>query len=105
MTVKNKTLEKVVQEYLGNISRPNPIGLESELIRQNQVTVGNNVGWKIEMLVGPKTDPYYYVFLVLAIANGRLYSLEYNERPLDVPTTLPLIQKMLDSFQILSMPS
>jgi len=105
MTLKNKTLEQVVQEYLSNISRPNPIGLESQLIRQNQVTVGDNLGWKIEMLMGPKTDPYYYLFLVLTIANGKLYSLEYNERPLNVPTTLPLVQKMVDSFQILSVPA
>lgn len=100
MTVKNKTLELVVQEVLNNISKPNPFGLESRVIRQNGVTVGGNMGWKIELFIGPQADPnYYYLFEVLSIASGRLYFLGYEEKPLNVPETLPLVNKMVESFR------
>jgi hypothetical protein len=41
------------------------------------------------------------VLLSERIAHGKLYSLEYNERPLNVPETLPLVNKMLKSFRLI----
>lgn len=93
MTVKNKTLDQVVQEFMINTTKPNPFGLESKIVRQNQVSVGGNPGVKIEMMmsVGPESQSnmYAYLFYVLTIANGKIYSLEYDEKPLQVPKTLP----------------
>jgi hypothetical protein len=52
MTVKNTTVERVVQRMISNFSKPNPFGLESKPIRQNQFTVGGNAGWKMELFIG-----------------------------------------------------
>lgn len=103
MTVKNKTLEQVVNEQLSLLSKPNPLiqGLKYKLIRQNQVLVGGNAGWKIEWFMGNETEPFYYVSEVLTVINGKVYSLEYNEKPLKVPETLPLVNKMIESFHII----
>lgn len=110
MTVKNKTLDQVAQEFRTNISKQKDdllgIETESKLVRQNQVTVGGKTGWKFEMtmFIGPKNDRgmYAYLYVVYRIANGKLYSLEYDEKPLKVPETLPIANKMLESFRVLS---
>lgn len=102
MTLKSKTLEQIVNEQLSQISKPHPLGLETRLIRQNPFKFGNNSGWKIELFIGPQNEPYYYVYEVLTIANGKLYSLEYNERSLNVPQTLPIVNKIVESFHILT---
>jgi hypothetical protein len=73
MTVKNKTLSQLVQENIDLFSKPNPLGIESKIIRQNQVTVGDKPGWKIELFMGSETEPYYYLFQVLTIDNGISY--------------------------------
>ena len=101
MTVKNKTLEQIVHEEMINMSKPNPFGLESKVIRQNQLTVDGNAGWKMEMFVGPEANPFYYVSQILTVANGKIFHLEYNEKPLKVPETLPLVNKMVESFHII----
>ena len=49
-----------------------------------------------------QSNMYAYLFYVLTIANGKIYSLEYDEKPLQVPKTLPIANKMLDSFRIIS---
>ena len=35
MTVKNKTLDQVVQEFTINATKSNPFGLNSKIVRQN----------------------------------------------------------------------
>jgi hypothetical protein len=69
------------------------------LIRKNQVTVGGNDGVKVE-LTSNENDKDYYDFHIFAIADGKLYTLAYAENPLKVPETLPLANKMVESFQI-----
>ena len=94
MTVQNTSLQQRVQQELDTISLNN-----KELIRQNQVTVGGNPGWKIEYR---DTDKYKdrYVFVIYTIADGKFYVLRYVEEPLKVPETLPLANKMVESFHI-----
>jgi hypothetical protein len=41
-----------------------------------------------------------YNFEIWNIANGKFYRLSYLEDPLKVPETLPLVNKMVDSFQV-----
>jgi len=38
---------------------------------------------------------------IFTIADGKFYILTYVEDPLKVPETLPLVNKMVESFQIL----
>jgi hypothetical protein len=101
MTVKNKTVEQIVHEEMINMSKPNPFGFESKVIKQNQFTVDGNAGWKMEMFMGPEGNPFMYVYQVLTVANGKIYFLEYNEEPLKVPQTLTLVNKMVESFHII----
>jgi len=42
MTVRNKTLDQIVQEFTKNTTTPNPFGLETKIVRQNQIAVGGN---------------------------------------------------------------
>ena len=100
MTLKNQTLEQAVQDHLNLISQPNPWG-EFNIIRQNEVTVGGQKGWKVESSVGTKAKQFLYLFEILTIANGKLYTLDYNEHPLNVPETLPIVNKMVESFQFI----
>ena len=95
-TVKNKTVEQIAHEEMTNMSKPNPY-LDSNVIRQNQFTVDGNAGWKMEMMMGPDANPFFYVSQVLTVANGRIY----DEKPLKVPETLPIVTKMVESFQII----
>ena len=91
-----KTLANRVQVELDKFVPP-----EYKLIRQNEVTVGRNVGWIIEFR-HTDADLNYdrHIFEILTNANGKFYNLQYIEDPLKVPETFPLVNKMVDSFQI-----
>jgi len=91
-----KTLANRVQVELDKFVPP-----EYKLIRQNEVTVGRNDGWIIEFR-HTDADLNYdrHIFEILTNANGKFYNLQYIEDPLKVPETFPLVNKMVDSFQI-----
>jgi hypothetical protein len=96
MTLQNSTLEQIVQGRLDS----QVLDWNSEtLIRKNQVTVGGNDGVKIE-LTSNQNDKDYYDFDIFTIADGKLYTLTYHEKPLKVPETLPLANKMVQSFKV-----
>jgi hypothetical protein len=104
VTVKNKTIDQVVQEFKTNLSTAagQSLGLEYHPIRQKQVNVAGNPGSKIEFIVtccGNQTLAYTY--FVFTMGNGNVYSLGYEEKPLKVPETLPIANKMLDSFRVI----
>lgn len=42
-----------------------------------------------------------YNFEIFTVANGRLYTLDYSEKLLKVPKTLPLANKTVESFKII----
>jgi hypothetical protein len=91
MTLKNTSLQQRVQRSLNTaLSTHN-------LLRQNEVTVGGNIGIKTELSM-----PLNYQFHIGTIANGKFYNLEYSEDPLKVPESLPLANKMVESFQIIT---
>jgi hypothetical protein len=90
MTLKNTSVQQYAQQHIDAYLSPD------EIIRQNKVTVGENYpGSKIEY-----KQLGAYNFAIFTIANGKLYTLEYMEDPLKVPETLPLINKMVESFQV-----
>jgi len=92
MTLKNTSLEQRVQQELNSIQSD----YEKKLIRQNEVTVGGNTAWKVEYT----RQPYYYSFDIFTIDDGKFYRLSYTDEQLKVPETLPLANKMVESFQI-----
>jgi len=97
MTVQNTSLQERVQQELDMISS-NPS--EDTLIRHNEVTLAGNTGYKIEYRT---TDEYKdrYVSVIITLADGKFYILRYVDVPLKVPETLPLVNKMVQSFQIM----
>lgn len=109
MTVKNETLDIFIQEFKTNISKPNSAGMEMKLIRQNDTIVGGSPAVKFEttMSIGPhsETNAFIYMFYILTIANGKLYSLEFDEFTLKVPETLPIANQMVDSFRFIPEPA
>lgn len=92
MTLKNNTLEQEVKKGIDtDISI-----LKSKVLKQNKVIVGGNTGIKTELI-----DHFSgYKFYITTIANGKIYQLSYIENPLKLPETLPLANKMVESFQI-----
>ena len=96
MTLKNTSLQQRAQEQLDEYrSAATHFNLPFTLIRQNEVTVGGNPGWKMEYIISEKE----YNMEIFTIANGKFYRLSYAENPLKVPETLPLANKMVESFQ------
>ena len=93
MTLKNTTLQQLVQHELEEMSSE---FRNFDLIRQNKVIVGGNDGWKMEFA----GEDNFYLLEICTIANGRIYILTYQDYPSKVPETLPLANKMVDSFQI-----
>ena len=96
MTLQNTSAQQYAQEPLENYPKTErALNSGYSFIRQNEFTVGGITGWKIEFnLFGQ------YWFEIFTVANGRLYDLTYHDDPLKVPETLPLVNKMVDSFQI-----
>jgi PsbP len=95
MTLRN-TLQQRAQKQLDEYrSASAHFNLPFTLIRQNEVTVGGNPGWKMEYIISEKE----YNLEIFTIANGKFYSLSYAENPLKVPETLPVANKMVESFQ------
>lgn len=92
MTLKNNTLEQEVKKGIDtDISI-----FKSKVLKQNKVIVGGNTGIKTELI-----DHFSgYKFYITTIANGKIYQLSYIENPLKLPETLPLANKMVESFQI-----
>jgi hypothetical protein len=41
----------------------------------------------------------FYLFEICTIAKGKIYILTYQDDPLKVPETLPLANKMVESFE------
>jgi len=93
MTLQNKTLEQYAQAWVDVMPKNS-----QTLIRQSITPVGGNEGIKIEYKDNKHGD--YYGFDILSLAKGKLYTLSYGEKPLKVPETLPLVNKMVDSFQV-----
>ena len=94
MTLKNTSLQQLVQHELDEMTSE---FRNFDLIRQNKVTVGGNSGWKMEFA----GESSFYLFEICTIANGKIYVLTYQDYSLKVPETLPLANKMVESFQVI----
>jgi len=94
MTLQNMSIEEIAKNFIDFM----PDNSQT-LIRQNYVTVGGNDGLKVEYMDTSSTLERY-AFRIFTNANGNLYTLQYQDKPLKVAETLPLINKMVESFQV-----
>ena len=69
--------------------------LNLSLKPQTDTTVAGNDAIKFEFILGGS-----YHFEVFMIANGKLYTLSYNDKPLSVPETVKLANKAVETFQL-----
>jgi hypothetical protein len=95
MTLQNRSLAQYVQMQKDVMPKNS-----KTLIRENHVTVGGNDGVKLEY-TSNENNKERYGFYILTVVNGKLYTLSYSEEPLKVPETLPLANKMVESFKVI----
>lgn len=91
MTVQNTSLQQEIQQELDFLAY-----LESEIIRQNAITIGGTPGWKIEHAFGQ-----IYTIEFITSGNEKFYKLKYQDEPLKVPERLPLVNEVIGSFQMI----
>ena len=102
MKLRNQSLEEYVKQQL-DLAEGAAKGLalftkedaDYSLIRQNQLTLDGNDWIKSEY-----NFVNQYHFEIVTFANGKFYTLSYVEYPLKVPETLPIVNQMVDSFNI-----
>ena len=94
MTLKNPSLQELAEHELNEMTYSEFRNFD--LIKQNKVTIAGNDGWKMEFA----GEDNFYLFEICTIANGKMYVLTYQDNALKVPETLPLANKMAESFQI-----
>lgn len=95
MTLKNISLQELAEHELAEMTSEYR---NFDLIKQNKVTIGGNDGWKMEFA----GQDNFYLFEICTIANGKIYILTYQDYASKVPETLPLANKMVESFQIIT---
>jgi PsbP len=96
MTLKNISLQELAEHELDEMTSSEFRNFD--LIKQNKVTIGGNDGWKMEFA----GQDNFYLFEICTIANGKIYILTYQDYASKVPETLPLANKMAESFQIIT---
>lgn len=104
MQVKNTSLDDYVRGKKSEIASmtipKDEFGLTVEHIRDNQTTIDGNPAWKIESMTSFLGERQMYNVDILTMKDGHLYTLAFNTEPLEVPETLPIGQKMIDSVRI-----
>ena len=104
LQVKGATLEDYVEAEKNRIrsgsSPTGELGLRLEYLKDNQTTVGGNPAWQIEYISYISGRQGLYNVETYVMKNNILYTLKFFSDPLKVPETLPIAQKMIDSFQI-----
>ena len=104
LQVKGATLEDYVEAEKNRIrSGSNPtgeLGLRLEYLKDNQTTVGGYPAWQIVYISYISARQGLYNVETYVMKNNILYTLKFFSDPLKVPETLPIAQKMIDSFQV-----
>lgn len=70
-------------------------------IRENEFTLASQLAWKIEYWLDDPSKSLYN-FEIYSIVEGKLFILHYRALPMNVPTTIPLANNMIGSFQFLN---
>ncbi len=94
LTLKNTTIQQSAQQMLDALSS---IEIYYKLIRQNDIKIAGNEGLKTEYLIGN-----FYGYDVYTIINGKLYTFTYKDEPGNVPETVQLANKVVESFKVVA---
>lgn len=97
MTLKNYTAQHYAQSRLHSLSE-SPTEENFREIRENEFTLASQPAWKIEYWLDDPSKSTYN-FEIYSIAEGRLFVLHYRALPMNVPTTIPLVNNMIGSFE------
>ena len=92
LTLKNRTIQQTAEEWLYFYSL---VGGAFKKLKQYDVIIAGNPGIKIEYLW---YNNYNYDFFT--IIDGILYQFTYSDLPANVPVTVQLANKMVESFKI-----
>jgi hypothetical protein len=99
-----RTLDVLTKQNvdLANKTLPN-----FQLIESNITTLANNPAYKIISTftnVGlgddPLRSPQFQTMTIWTIKGGRMYTILYSQTPSEFSRYLPIIQKMVDSFEM-----
>jgi len=83
-------------------------GIREHYLRDMPVSVGTAhiPGWRVDSMYSG--EPGYnstvfgdYVISTYLVSDSKVYTFTYEDLPLRVPDTLPLMQTMLNSFQVI----
>lgn len=91
MTLKN-ALQRYVQQRQDVLSS---LDIDYNPVSQNEVTIGGNIGVKVEFTVGK-----FFTSDIFTIADGKLFELSYHDDPKNVPQNVQSADKMVASFKI-----
>jgi len=98
LVLKNKTAYDYIQDFL-KTSGPNPqIGVDIRPIRVNSTTVTGVEAWSVDYVFNAEDEQTFFRETYM-VSNCKLYRFTYLSPSLKVPATLPVAQKMIDSFQ------
>jgi hypothetical protein len=100
-----RTLDVLTKQNvdLANKTLPN-----FQLIESNITTLANNPAYKIISTFtnsrpgddDPLRSPQFQTMTIWTIKGGRIYTISYSQIPSEFSRYLPIIQKMIDSFEI-----
>ena|GEM_PF-2467746 len=104
LTVKSRTAhDYALDQILGR--RTQYAGAAGDYIRDMPVTVGAThiPGWRVDSMYPgePGYNNSEYEISTYVVANSKEYVFIYGDNPLKVPETLPIMQAILNSFQVL----
>ena len=97
--MKNKTAYDYIQDFL-KTSGPNPqIGMDIRPIRVNSTTVTGVEAWTVDYMFTAEDEQTFFRETYM-VSNGKLYRFTFLSPLLKVPATLPVAQKMVNSFKL-----
>jgi PsbP len=103
MILKNKTAYDYVASTLKGAGYDPQFDMTTRPIRVNSTTVAGINAWRIDFMLTTGSVFHDETFFrkTYMVNNGKLYEFSYMAPPLKVPATLPIAQKMFDSFEFI----
>jgi hypothetical protein len=104
MKVKSNTLQDYVKGKINEINSMQNVGnlgLTEMYVRDSPIKISGLPAWRIEFTSSFGGVTSLYSSTNLLIKDNRLFTLEFHGDPLKAPETLPIAQKMIDSFEII----